>query len=513
VRRAKVVAGRRRVAKAKTGRRADAVPIIKFGIKIPKDTEEAYKFDHANGNTKWADAIKKELDKLMEMGTLRFPTSKDERVNLEMEIKNNSKFQYARMRMIFEAKSDGTHKARLIIGGHMTKPGEEIDCYSSMMKQESARILLCIADANNYEVAVGDVTNAYLNAMTIEKIWTTSGLEFVRNGFCRDVGTPAKVIKAQYGLKSSGHQWWGMLSDSLKCMGFVRSRGDQDVWMRPDGEDAYEYIGTHVDDLLVVSRDVAKIFKELETQYTFKTTDKPVFHLGVDYNYVKGKNGAKGRYQIGSKTYIQEAVKKVEVLLGHELVLSKHSMLAKWHPELDESRLCDSKEHTLYMQLIGIGLWISSIGRLDITFAISSFSRFSALPRINHLLELKKVFGFLKRQPDKRLLVSSDDPGLLGDPVGEPEGMTGYYPDAKEEIDPKFPEPRGEEIKTSVWFDSDHAHDKKTFRSITGIIAFVGSTPYRWSARRQGAILSSTYGAELWLGDRLWKKRCLFAIF
>ena len=44
--------------------------------------------------------------------------------------------------------------------------------------------------------------------------------------------------------------------------------------------------------------------------------------------------------------------------------------------------------------------------------------------------------------------------------------------------------------------DSDHAHDKVTRRSITGLLILVGSTPVYFSSKRQGAIATSTYGAE-----------------
>jgi hypothetical protein len=70
------------------------------------------------------------------------------------------------------------------------------------------------------------------------------------------------------------------------------------------------------------------------------------------------------------------------------------------------------------------------------------------------------------------------------------------YPDAKEEVALHMPTPYGKEMKMSVFFDADHAHDKKTRRSITGIILFVGSTPVLWSSKRQGCVASSTYCAE-----------------
>jgi hypothetical protein len=63
-------------------------------------------------------------------------------------------------------------------------------------------------------------------------------------------------------------------------------------------------------------------------------------------------------------------------------------------------------------------------------------------------------------------------------------------------MDEKFPTPLlGKEFTTTIYFDSDHAHDQKTRRSITGMIAFIESTPVTWASKRQGAIATSTYTA------------------
>jgi regulator of RNase E activity RraA len=53
-----------------------------------------------------------------------------------------------------------------------------------------------------------------------------------------------------------------------------------------------------------------------------------------------------------------------------------------------------------------------------------------------------------------------------------------------------------DKMEITVFVDSDHAHDKVTRRSITGMIIFVGRTPVVYSSKRQGAIETSTYGAE-----------------
>ena len=54
--------------------------------------------------------------------------------------------------------------------------------------------------------------------------------------------------------------------------------------------------------------------------------------------------------------------------------------------------------------------------------------------------------------------------------------------------------PLFDELAISAYVDSDHAHDKVSRRSITGIIIFVGGGFAL--ARRQGAIERSTYSAE-----------------
>jgi hypothetical protein len=70
------------------------------------------------------------------------------------------------------------------------------------------------------------------------------------------------------------------------------------------------------------------------------------------------------------------------------------------------------------------------------------------------------------------------------------------YDGAKEELGDGLPEAFGRELETSVFLDTDHAHDHQTRCSITGIIVFVGSTPVLWPSKGQGCIATSTYTAE-----------------
>ena len=68
--------------------------------------------------------------------------------------------------------------------------------------------------------------------------------------------------------------------------------------------------------------------------------------------------------------------------------------------------------------------------------------------------------------------------------------------DALEEIDLALPNPLMDELPLTVFVDSDHAHDKITRRSITGMIVILGRTPILGRSKRQGSIETSTYRAE-----------------
>ena len=75
-----------------------------------------------------------------------------------------------------------------------------------------------------------------------------------------------------------------------------------------------------------------------------------------------------------------------------------------------------------------------------------------------------------------------------------------HYPDAKEDIPDNILEPKGTKGQLLIYVDADHAADKVTRRSNTGIIVFLNSTPIRWISKRQPTVESSTHGAELVAG-------------
>ena len=168
----------------------------------------------------------------------------------------------------------------------------------------------------------------------------------------------------------------------------------------------------------------------LNAIYTIKSIGPSEYYLGNDY-----KQGEKGRWSIGCKKYLVEALNRVEKMFG-ELKNQSNPMETGYHPELDDSELLDDEGHRKYQMLMVILVWLVNIGRIDVSHAASSLSRFTAAPRKGHMKRALRVFGYLKKRPNRRIVVDSRDPILRGGEdslsVDFTKVLGKQYPDARE---------------------------------------------------------------------------------
>ena len=105
----------------------------------------------------------------------------------------------------------------------MTDPPTTLT-YSSVVSRESVRLAFLIAALNDLNILVADIGNAYINAMTKEKVYTIAGKEFGDHA-----GQTIIITRALYGLKSSGAAWRSHLAQTLRDMNFKSSYADPDV--------------------------------------------------------------------------------------------------------------------------------------------------------------------------------------------------------------------------------------------------------------------------------------------
>jgi hypothetical protein len=163
----------------------------------------------------------------------------------------------------------------------MTNPPSAIT-YSSVVSRDSVRIAFLLAALNEIDLLATDIGNAYLNAPAREQVYTTAGPEFGPEL----EGKTVLIVRALYGLKSSGAAWRAHLANTLQQLGYKSCLADPDVWFREatkdNGYQYYEYVLVYVDDILVLSHQGDKTMKALEDFYCLKDGfAQPTRYLGA----------------------------------------------------------------------------------------------------------------------------------------------------------------------------------------------------------------------------------------
>ena len=80
-----------------------------------------------------------------------------------------------------------------------------------------------------------------------------------------------RIVRALYGLKSSGASWRAMFNSTITEMGFMPTVADPDAYRRqnakPDGFKYYEYILVYVDDVLIISHSPQVHLARIQSSY------------------------------------------------------------------------------------------------------------------------------------------------------------------------------------------------------------------------------------------------------
>ena len=460
----------------------------KFGIELPKSVPEALEIDKKTGTDFWRRAIEKEM----------------KNVHVAFEIREDGSipvgFREITCHLVFDIKSDTlARKARFVAGGHLTDPPKE-STYSSVVSRDSVRLFFLLAALNDLDVLACDCQNAYINATTSERVWFRGGPEMGP-----DEGKVIVIVRALYGLKSSGAQWRSHMANTLRNGGFKSCPADPDVWIRaavkPDGTKIYEYVLCYVDDVIFQGLDPNGFMDYLRRSYKLKdgSVKEPDTYLGADVSHYELSDGTRA-WSLSSDTYVKRAVQEVERELEQSGECLKSKVVSPfasgYRPEFDSSPELNERLSSYYASLMGVLRWCIELGRVDIIVEVGLLARFQANPRVGHLEQMFHVFAYLKKYNRSRLVFDWTEPEL-DESVFKQCDWKDYYPDAKEPIPPNAPEPRGKSVTTTAFVDADHAGCQLTRRSHTGVLIFVNRAPILWFSKRQATVESSTFGSEV----------------
>ena len=461
----------------------------KYGFEVPKDYKDCVRVDGLNNDTLWQDAVKQE------MKTVR-PAFEIHEGSVETLIG----YQEIKCQFVFDIKLGESfrRKARLVALGNRTKTPSSLT-YSSVVSRDSVRIALTVAALNGLDILVCDIEGAYLTAKCREKVWVRAGSEFGS-----EQGEVMIVRMALYGLKSSGAAFRSKLAGVLHDLGYRPSYADPDVWLKaaakPGGFEYYEMVLCYVDDVMAISHDPSRTIRGIQAVFKLKgdAANAPDMYLGVSLEKKVNSKGA-NCWTMSPEKYVHAAIENVEKKIG-QLPYGKGQcptpMKTSYHPSEDVSAELNEDGLRYYQELIGVLRWAVEIGRLDILLEVALLSCHLALPRKGHLDQVYHIFAYLKYSGKRRVYLDPSYP-KISESRFEKYDWTDFYKYAEEPIPPNMPAPRGRYMSTHCFVDSDHAGDKTSRRSQTGILLFCNSAPVISYSKRQNSVEGSTYGSEL----------------
>ena len=261
-----------------------------------------------------------------------------------------------------------------------------------------------------------------------------------------------------------------------------------------------------MDDVIAFAKDPLSVMKELEKRFLMKGVGAPRYYLGGDVNELDDQWQAEGLFHsFSADTYIGNCIPKMEAMMtppaerAQITFRTRHvPMDPTYHPELDESPILDLDGISKYRSMIGSLNWILTLGRFDIAFALNAMSRYNMAPREGHAEAVMRIFGYLKSHRTGQIILDPGEPPIRSKAMVN----TGFnwqelYPDACEDVLFDFVQPKGEKVTFTCYVDADHARDKLTRKSVTGIVLLMNNTPIVWISKRQKTVETSTYGSEL----------------
>ena len=131
--------------------------------------------------------------------------------------------------------------------------------------------------------------------------------------FGEEEGTFVLVKMALYGLKSSGAAIRSNLSGVLRDIGYISTKGDPDVWIRPavkpDGTEYHEMVLWYVDNVLAILAPPMKTIEVIKAVLKLKGDKSEVhdMYLGASIHKVETVDGTEC-WMMSAEKYVKAAV-------------------------------------------------------------------------------------------------------------------------------------------------------------------------------------------------------------
>lgn len=384
---------------------------------------------------KWKDAIFEELQ------------SHSENKTWDMVKRPEKKTITSKWVFSIKRKSDGQverYKARLCARGFtQVKDIDYKETFSPTVRYDSIRILLSIAAREKFEIQQFDVKTAFLYGELDEDIYME-----VPEGVQAASGYVCKLNKSLYGLKQASRCWNKKFTSFLLTYGFKPCYSDNCIFVGQFNN--YKVVLLlYVDDALLFSKCkhvLSVIIKDLMMSFKIKVLNLSSF-VGMDI--CKSSESI----VIHQKQYVEQLIDKFcmsdanpcSTPADNNVVLTK------------SSDVCEI--NFPYREAVGALLFLASVSRPDIAFAVNIVSRYINNPNQSHVNAVKRIIRYLIKT--KNVCIK----------------YTGF-------------------TELIGFSDADYGSDLDSRRSNTGYVFMMNNGPVTWCSRKQNTVALSTTESE-----------------
>lgn len=400
---------------------------------------------NSQNSEQWQTAIAEELQSLNDAGTWEL-----------VDAPRGARVFPSKFVLKIKRHSDGSlerYKARLVLLGHLQRPNVDFyDTYAPVADFTVVRIILALACCRGWYVRQFDVKTAFLNGELDEEIYMRlpEGFQDARGQVCR-------LLRSIYGLRQAPRAWSKKLCDDLLSAGFRPLVHAESVF-RSTAPSPLVLIVIYVDDILVISHDkkaVNQVEALLSSLYTIKDLGDAEYFLGVKIER------SPSRIKLTQTSYINSMLERYGMSDSKPAptpMVQPVDLMATL-PTSDAN--LEAMKSVPFREAIGSLLYLAVRTRPDIAVAVSILAKHSNAPGRSHWEAVKRIMRYLKQSSEQGLVYTKSD-----------------------------------NVKLSIYCDSDWATDPNDRHSRTGVLCLVGDCPVSWTSRKQTVPSVSSCEAE-----------------
>ena len=357
------------------------------------------------------------------------------------------------------------YKVRLTARGFTQRAGIDYhETYAPVCREESWRILICLALARNMLVRQFDIEGAFLNGPLQEVLYVKD---------VHATGQKAwRLKKSLYGTKQAAHNWNRVLDDVLTGLGFIKCPDDPGLYYRASDQGL---IIVHVDDLLVAlasSRAMQEWIDAMNQHFTMEDRGTPKRLLGMDISWDQQGVHITGQSAIQSLAKDEGITRTAKT----PYLTAVAGPPASAGPPAATPPVTEAVPVRPFQALVGRLLFIARMWRPDVRYAVQRLCIKASKPTEQDQRAAIRIIQYLLGSACEGVTLNS-----WSDTVD-------VFTDAGEEV----------------------LEDKAT----SGILVMSGNSPISWTSRKQDVTtLSSTEAEYIALGsgaqDAMWLRKIL----